>query len=92
MIRLLRQILLRKNEKKRKGNDYHTSSMHMIFGGNPGSAKTTVAKLFAGLQKKNGILKSGAILLNVEEWILDGMGCVSAIREAFIAAKGVFYS
>lgn len=74
-------------EKERKGNDYHTSSMHMIFGGNPGSAKTTVAKLFAGITKEKGILKSGAF---VERggMDLDGIGCVSAIREAFLAARG----
>lgn len=59
----------------------------MIFGGNPGSAKTTVAKLFAGIAKEKGILKSGAF---VERggMDLDGLGCVTAIREAFLAAKG----
>ena len=79
--------IVEKERKKRKGNDYHTSSMHMIFGGNPGSAKTTVAKLFAGITKEKGILKSGAF---VERggMDLDGIGCVSAIREAFLAARG----
>ena len=59
----------------------------MIFGGNPGSAKTTVAKLFAGIAKEKGILKSGAF---VEKggMDLDGLGCVHAIRDAFLAAKG----
>lgn len=61
--------------------------MHMIFSGNPGSAKTTVAKLFAGIAKEKGILKSGAF---VERggMDLDGLGCVYAIREAFEAARG----
>lgn len=79
--------IVEKERKKRKGNDYHTSSMHMIFGGNPGSAKTTVAKLFAGITKEKGILKSGAF---VERggMDLDGIGCVSAIREAFLAERG----
>lgn len=79
--------LVEKERKKRKGKDYRSNSMHMIFGGNPGSAKTTVAKLFAGIAKEKGILKSGAF---VERggMDLDGLGCVLAIREAFLAAKG----
>lgn len=79
--------LVEKERKQRRGNDYYSSAMHMIFGGNPGSAKTTVAKLFAGIAKEKGILKSGAF---VERggMDLDGLGCVSAIRDAFIAARG----
>lgn len=79
--------IVEKERKKRNGNDYQSSAMHMIFGGNPGSAKTTVAKLFAGITKEKGILKSGAF---VERggMDLDGLGCVSAIREAFLAARG----
>lgn len=73
--------------KKRRGRDYKSSSMHMIFGGNPGSAKTTVAKLFAGIAKEKGILKSGAFI-ECGGMDLDGLGCVEAIRDAFIAAKG----
>ena len=79
--------LVEKERKSRRGNDYHSSAMHMIFGGNPGSAKTTVAKLFAAIAKEKGILKSGAF---VERggMDLDGLCCVSAIRDAFIAARG----
>ena len=79
--------VVEKERRKRKGKDYQTSSMNMIFGGNPGSAKTTVAKLFSGIAKEKGVLKSGAF---VERggMDLDGLGCVTAIREAFLAAKG----
>lgn len=79
--------VVEKERRKRKGKDYQACSMNMIFGGNPGSAKTTVAKLFAGIAKEKGILKSGAF---VERggMDLDGLGCVTAIREAFLAAKG----
>lgn len=79
--------IVEKERKKRKGKAYQSGTMHMIFGGNPGTAKTTVAKLFAGIAKEKGILKSGAF---VERggMDLDGLGCVRAIREAFLAAKG----
>lgn len=79
--------IVEKERKNRKGHTYKTGTMHMIFGGNPGSAKTTVAKLFAGIAKEEGILKSG-ILVERGGMDLDGLGCVYAIREAFMAAKG----
>ncbi len=84
---ILASDVIEKERKKRKGKDYQAGSMHMIFGGNPGSAKTTVAKLFAGIAKEKGILKSG-ICVERGGMDLDGLGCVGAIREAFTAAKG----
>ena len=79
--------IVEKERKKRQGSAYESGSMHMIFAGNPGTAKTTVAKLFAGIAKEKGILKSGAF---VERggMDLDGIGCVMAIREAFKKAEG----
>ena len=76
-----------KERKKRQANNYRSGCMHMIFSGNPGTAKTTVAKLFAGIAKETEILKSGSF---VERggMDLDGIGCVRRIREAFTAAKG----
>ncbi len=79
--------IVEKERKKRQGSSYRSGTMHMIFGGNPGTAKTTVAKLFAGIAKEKGILKSGAFV-ECGGMDLDGLGCVSAIRDAFVAAKG----
>lgn len=79
--------IVEKERKNRRGNSYKSGTMHMIFGGNPGTAKTTVAKLFAGIAKEKGILKSGAFV-ECGGMDLDGMGCVYNIREAFTAAKG----
>ncbi len=36
-------------------------AMHMVFTGNPGTAKTTVARLFARIMKENGILSEGQL-------------------------------
>lgn len=84
---ILAADIVEKERKKRQGNAYESGTMHMIFGGNPGSAKTTVAKLFAGIAKERGVLRSGAF---VERggMDLDGLCCAMAIREAFIAAEG----
>ena len=37
-------------------------AMHMIFSGNPGTAKTTVARLFARIMRENGLLSSGHLV------------------------------
>lgn len=79
--------VVEKERKYRMGNKYKSGTMHMVFAGNPGTAKTTVARLFAGIAKEMGILKSGAF---VEKggMDLDGMFCEHIIREAFVAARG----
>lgn len=79
--------VVEKERKKRMGGKYQSGTMHMVFAGNPGTAKTTVAKLFAGIAKEKGILKSGAFV-ECGGMDLDGLACVYHIREAFKAAKG----
>ena len=37
-------------------------AMHMIFTGNPGTAKTTVARLFARIMKENNLLSKGNLI------------------------------
>lgn len=37
-------------------------AMHMIFSGNPGTAKTTVARLFARIMRENGLLSRGQLI------------------------------
>ncbi len=48
--------------RSRMGLDNTDTSLHMIFTGNPGSAKTTVARLVAQILKKEGILQSGHLI------------------------------
>ena len=78
--------ILEKKRKSTRGYDYEASSMHMIFAGNPGTAKTTVAKLFARIAKERGILKSGAF---VEHGGMDLNYCnPEMVRNIFKEAKG----
>lgn len=44
-----------------KGMKIDRPAMHMIFTGNPGTAKTTAARLFARIMKDNGILSKGTM-------------------------------
>ena len=37
-------------------------SYHMVFTGNPGTGKTTVARIVAGIYKEIGILKKGHLV------------------------------
>lgn len=46
---------------KDKGMQTSHPAMHMVFTGNPGTAKTTVARLFARVMKENGILSEGKL-------------------------------
>lgn len=45
-----------------KGMKEEHPSMHMVFAGNPGTAKTTTARLFAAIMREEGILSSGHLL------------------------------
>ena len=45
-----------------KGIKNDHPSMHMIFTGNPGTAKTTVARLFARIMKENNLLSKGNLI------------------------------
>ncbi len=60
--KLLEQIVANfKIQKARSsmGLSQQRMSMHMVFTGNPGTAKTTVSRLFAQILSKEGILDSG---------------------------------
>ncbi len=45
-----------------KGIKTDSPALHMIFTGNPGTAKTTVARLFARIMKENGLLSRGQLI------------------------------
>ena len=73
-----------------KGVKRDTPAMHMIFSGNPGTAKTTVARLFARIMRENGLLSKGH-LVEVGRGDLVGryVGWTAPIiKDKFKAASG----
>lgn len=46
---------------KNRKVSFDRPAMHMVFTGNPGTAKTTVARLFAEIMKENGLLSKGEL-------------------------------
>lgn len=45
-----------------KGMKADRPAMHMVFSGNPGTAKTTVARLFSRIMKENDLLSKGNLI------------------------------
>lgn len=73
-----------------KGVTVGKPAMHMVFTGNPGTAKTTVARLFAEIMRDNGLLTKGD-LYEVGRADLVGkyVGWTAQIvKEKFKAATG----
>lgn len=73
-----------------KGMKAEKPSMHMVFTGNPGTAKTTVARLFAQIMRENELLSRGHI---VEVGRSDLVGkyvgwTAPTIKRKFVEAKG----
>ena len=73
-----------------KGVKPDSPAMHMVFTGNPGTAKTTAARLFARIMKDNGLLSRGQ-LVEVGRGDLVGRfvgWTAQTVQAKFEAAKG----
>lgn len=65
-------------------------SMHMVFSGNPGTAKTTVARLFAQIMKENGFLSKGDLIeVGRNDLVARYVGWTAkTVKAKFAEAKG----
>jgi SpoVK/Ycf46/Vps4 family AAA+-type ATPase len=79
-------------------------SNHLVFLGNPGTGKTTVARLVSGIYKQLGVLEKGQLVevdrgglvagyvgqtaIKTKEKIDEAMGDILFIDEAYTLAKG----
>lgn len=75
---------------KEKGIFGNRPAMHMVFTGNPGTAKTTVARLFAEIMKDNGLLSKGDLYeVGRSDLVGKYIGWTAKIvKEKFRAARG----
>jgi AAA+ superfamily predicted ATPase len=75
---------------KEKGMTSEHTAMHMVFTGNPGTAKTTAARLFAQIMKDNGLLSAGGLYeVGRSDLIGKYVGWTARIvKEKFKEAKG----
>lgn len=75
---------------KDKGIKQDRPAMHMVFTGNPGTAKTTVARLFARIMKENGLLSKGQLVeVGRCDLVAKYVGWTAkTVQEKFRAAMG----
>ena len=97
--------LLKVNKiRKERGLSTPKTSNHLVFLGNPGTGKKTVARLIAKIYKQLGVLEKGQLIevdrsglvagyvgqnaIKTQEKINEAMGGVLFIDEAYSLAKG----
>ncbi len=73
-----------------ENNETASLSKHMLFSGNPGTAKTTVARLMAKIMKEEGLLKTGKFIeCGRSELVGQFVGWTAVqVKDMFRKAKG----
>lgn len=77
-------------EYSARGMTVQKPNMHMVFTGNPGTAKTTVARLVARIFKENGLLSVGDLIeVGRKDIVGKYLGSTAPlVKEMFGKAKG----
>lgn len=77
------------NMRKEKGMKVPSISKHMVFTGNPGTGKTTVARLLAGIYHKLGVLTKGQLVETDRAALVAGYVGQTAIKTEQVITKAM---
>lgn len=88
-IRRQSAILRVEGMRKKEGLKSPTITRHLVFVGNPGTGKTTVARLVAGIYKALGLLSKGQLVEVDRSELVAGYLGQTAMKTADVVAKAV---
>lgn len=83
-IRDIGHLMKNRKDRERAGLPAITMSQHLVFTGNPGTGKTTVARLVGQIYRESGLLKKGQFIE------IDGRGLIGEyVGQTATKARGI---